>query len=450
LSSQNNFIKTEIGTIPIDWSLSTFNEISSLITDGSHFSPREESKGTHLIATVKNMERNRFKFDKCKKISNDDYKSLVHNNCAPKQGDILISKDGANCLDIIFVYNQDEEIVLLSSIAIVRLKKEFNPYFYRYYLLSPNIQKLMRKGYVTGSAIPRIILKDLAKIPVVIPTRKEQDTIAKFLWSIDKKIEINNDISSILAIMTQHIFKHWFIDYEFPNEENKPYKSSGGGMVYSEELKKDIPEIWTVKSISDLCKVEIGGDWGKSEQFAKSIKVVCLRGTDLQMLKEQGLAYDAPIRWIKGDSFKKRKLTNCDILIGGSGLGPIGRTLFFSDYIQKLYPFPVVYSNFVKLIRADTPEYANYIEKFLENMYTSGKMKNSYVIGTSIPNIDLYGLMTEKIIVPKKEIVSLFSKYRNYAFQKLYNTEGRILSDIRDILLPKLMSGKIRVKALEA
>ena len=85
---------------------------------------REESNGTHLIATVKNMERNRFKFGNCNKISNVDYKSLVYNNCTTGQGDIFISKVGANCLVLIFVYNQDEEIVLLSSIAILRLANQ--------------------------------------------------------------------------------------------------------------------------------------------------------------------------------------------------------------------------------------------------------------------------------------------------------------------------------------
>ena len=75
--------------------------------------------GTKIIATVKDMKYNKFSFEDCKKISDKDFELLVKTGCTPQKGDIIISKDGANCLDLIFVYNQDKKIVLLSSIAIL-------------------------------------------------------------------------------------------------------------------------------------------------------------------------------------------------------------------------------------------------------------------------------------------------------------------------------------------
>lgn len=158
--------ETKIGKIQSDWNTVPLSEISQLITDGSHFSPKEITKGNHIIATVKDMTYSGFNFDNCKKISDEDFQTLLRNGCSPENGDILISKDGANCLDLIFVYNQKKQIVLLSSIAIVRLKSEFDPHFYRYSLLSPNIQKLMREGFKSGSAIPRVVLKDFRKVSV--------------------------------------------------------------------------------------------------------------------------------------------------------------------------------------------------------------------------------------------------------------------------------------------
>ncbi len=157
--------ETDFGFVPKDWETSTFGQICELITDGSHSSPRPENS-EYFMASVKDMRYNYFDFSSCKTISKYDFDNLVNGNCSPKKGDILISKDGANCLDLIFVYKQSRKIVLLSSIAIARLKKGYNSDFYRFFLLSPNTQFLMRNNFVSGSAIPRVILKDFKNVPI--------------------------------------------------------------------------------------------------------------------------------------------------------------------------------------------------------------------------------------------------------------------------------------------
>src|SRR2546427_2545183 len=182
--------QTEVGTVPEEWGVGTLEDISLEITDGSHFSPRETPEGDQIIATVKDMRYNGFSFDGCKRILSEDFDRLVRDGCSPRKGDILISKDGANCLDLIFVYDREEAIVVLSSIAIVRLKPGFDPQFYRYFLLSPIAQEIMRGGYVTGSAIPRVVLKDLKKVPVPIPPAATQRGIARILHALDAKIEL--------------------------------------------------------------------------------------------------------------------------------------------------------------------------------------------------------------------------------------------------------------------
>jgi type I restriction enzyme S subunit len=102
----NDWKDTEIGLIPKDWQVLTLDKISELLTDGSHLSPKESFEGKYM-ASVKDMRYGGFDFTSCKKISDDDYQKLKQANCYPQKGDILISKDGANCLDIIFVYNQE-------------------------------------------------------------------------------------------------------------------------------------------------------------------------------------------------------------------------------------------------------------------------------------------------------------------------------------------------------
>ena len=97
--------------------------------------------------------------------------------------------------------------------------------------------------------------------------------------------------------------------------------------------------------------------------------VICLRGTDIQALKEKGFAESAPIRWVKKDSINKREINDNEIIIGGSGLGPIGRSLYCSTQIKNCYKYPIIYSNFCKKISAIDKEYGIFAEHLIEQKY---------------------------------------------------------------------------------
>lgn len=125
-----------------------------------------------------------------------------------------------------------------------------------------------------------------------------ENKIGQFLFNIDLKIENNNKINAELESLAKTIYDYWFLQFEFPNEEGKPYKSSGGKMVWNEELKREIPEGWKLGVISDFIKEEKGGDWGKEAQDEKyKIKVNCIRGADFPaMTGNENLK--APTRFI--------------------------------------------------------------------------------------------------------------------------------------------------------
>ena len=234
--------ETEIGRIPSNWELATLGEICSVLTDGAHSSPKE-SNTNFFMASVKDMRYNYFDFKECKTISKFDFNNLVENNCSPFYGDILISKDGANCLDLIFVYKQPQKIVLLSSIAIARLKDGYDPDFYRYFLLSSNIQSTMRNNYVSGSAIPRVVLKDFRNVPVPVLALNVQKSIASILSSLDDKIDLLHRQNQTLEKMAETLFRQWFVeeakeDWEegrFINEFDFTMGASPPGESYNEE-----------------------------------------------------------------------------------------------------------------------------------------------------------------------------------------------------------------------
>lgn len=339
---------------------------------------------------------------------------------------------------------EDGEIGSGSTEFIVLSAKEgkTTDQFVYYLSISPEIRRDAIKSMTGSSGRQRVESNVFDKISISLPSLIEQHAIAKILSDLDGKIELNHQMNKTLESIAQAIFKKWFVDFEFPNEKGKPYKSSGGKMVGSE--LGEMPIGWEEGCLSDMLEISISGDWGDDNEFEDAIQAISLRGTDLDSLKSSGYAAKAPIRWIRKDRLESRIVNNCNILIGGSGLGPIGKTIYCSEYLNNLYNFPVTYSNFCKCLTAEMPAFAIFAEHILENMYLSGEM-NQFYTGTSIPNLDINSLMRYPIMIPSKGIILQFCDIAVQKFPKLFDKENILLSQIRDSLLPRLMSGKVRV-----
>ncbi len=181
------FKRTEFGVIPAEWDVGTLEAFCERITDGSHYSPPEFKEGSRVIATVANMGRNKIIIDDCKRISNTDFALLVKNGCKPEKGDVLFSKDGT--VGICFPYSQADDVVLLSSIAILKPNKKLHPTFVSYYLTSEKGVNEVT-GLKTGSALKRVTLQNLKLVKIPHPSIDEQLKIAEILSTADKKIEL--------------------------------------------------------------------------------------------------------------------------------------------------------------------------------------------------------------------------------------------------------------------
>jgi type I restriction enzyme S subunit len=308
----------------------------------------------------------------------------------------------------------------------VKIKGDDDMVFWYYFLSTLGLNQMN-----SHSAVPGLNRDNVYEISTSLPSLSEQRAIAKILSDLDEKIELNHQMNKTLESIAQAIFKRWFVDFEFP----------GHGKT---KFVNNLPEGWYEGCLADILEISIGGDWGNDNEAEGMVQAISLRGTDLESLKSGGYASEAPVRWIRKDKLGKRIIRDSDILIGGSGLGPIGKTIYCSRYLNGLYAFPVTYSNFCKRLTAKTPGFAVYAERILENMYLSGEM-NQFYTGTSIPNLDVNSLIKFPVIIPTAGIVSKFYEIVAHKFMKLFNKENVLLSQIRDSLLPRLMSGKIRV-----
>ena len=164
-------VDSQLGEIPLGWEARALMDLCSRITDGSHFSPPSVDDG-YPMASVKDMHDWGIKLESCRRITSDDYENLVRNDCKPLKNDILIAKDGSY-LKHTFVVGEEQDLVILSSIAMLRPNSSIRPNYLCFTLRDP-VTKARMKGIVSGVAVPRIVLKDFRNFQILVPTQEIQ------------------------------------------------------------------------------------------------------------------------------------------------------------------------------------------------------------------------------------------------------------------------------------
>ena len=212
-----------------EWNHSTINDVCVLVTDGSHSSPKSVNDGKYMVS-VKDFTDYGFDFASCRMISNDDYETLKRNGCVPQIDDILIGKDGARFFEDIIIYRQREKPALLSSIAILRCdKSKILPDFLYYVLRTPSFRQDVKDNYGSGSAIPRIILKDFKRMMVSYPSLEKQQAIISVLTAIDSKIQANTEINDNLQQQAAALFANFYDQAETEVGFTEMIQILGGG-----------------------------------------------------------------------------------------------------------------------------------------------------------------------------------------------------------------------------
>lgn len=193
------FVESELGMIPKGWRVVSLDEACTKITDGSHFSPKDNPCGTIPMLSVKDMHHNGFDYSSCKMIDEVEYLKMKKNDCIPLFNDILVAKDGSYLKEI-FICKEEKKQAILSSIAIFRSNpKVIYPDLLLQLLRLPKIKKDVGDNYVSGSALPRIVLKDFKKFKFVVPPVDIQETTIDVYISINAQIEKNETESRRLS-----------------------------------------------------------------------------------------------------------------------------------------------------------------------------------------------------------------------------------------------------------
>lgn len=263
----------------------------------------------------------------------------------------------------------------------------------------------------TSTAVPIINKTTFSNFSIIVPTIEEQKAIAHILSTLDDKIEVNNQINKTLENMAQAIFKQWFVDFEFSNEDGEPYKSSGGEMIDSE--LGEIPEGWETVKLGDYVEVKYGKDHKK------------LVEGDFPVYGSGGI-----MRYV--DTF---------LYSGESVLIPRKGTLGNVMYVNEA--FWSVDTMFYTVMR--TRNIAKFIYLFLNRIDLK-----SMNVGSAVPSMTTNILNNMKIIKPPSQILEQFDSLIAPMFQMIKHNkeENKTLEDTRDALLPKLLSGDLELGGL--
>ena len=370
-----------------------------------------------------------------------------------RNGDTLFARitpclENGKIAQVSFLDNK--EIGFGSTEFIVLREKEnitLNDYIY-YLFITDKIKNIAIKS-MTGTSGRQRVQEDVLKYTIVkLPPLAEQKRIASILSALDDKIELNNKTNKILEEMAQTIFKEWFINFNFPNEDGKPYKKSGGEMIDSELGK--IPKGWKVGTIGDLISNLFNGDWGKDKNKEKYTKeVICIRGADIGDIFK-GFDGNPVRRFILEKNLKSKKLLEGDIVMecsGGSPTQSTGRCIFVTKSLLSAYDKPLICTNFCKVIKIKEKEYRGYAYNLLWYLYNT-RLFFLFENGTTgIKNLDVNNLFKRHMIaIPDIDVALEYNEIFLSLIDIMHanKKENEKLSNIRDSLLPKLMTPKGR------
>ena len=394
--------------------------------------PFYRSKEVIELSSGKNISEQLF-------ISSEKYSEIKSKFPVPQENDVLITAVGT-IGEILVVkdpnfYFKDGNLIWLRNINFEIIDIDYLYYF----LKSDLFQKTIKYNNI-GAVQKALTIDFLKTVKITLPSLDNQRKLVSVLKSIGKKLKINNQINQELEAMAKTLYDYWFVQFDFPDQNGKPYKSSGGKMVYNPELKREIPEGWGVEKLDDLGTIVGGSTPTKSisDNFTKG-------GEGYSWITPNDLSNN------KGNKFIK----NGEIDVTVRGLKDASLKLYPEGTVLMSSRAPVGYlaiatkelttNQGFKSFIPDKKYDKNYIYYTLQNCL---KVIEQNASGSTFKEISATVLKDIKVLQPNLEIVKKFeikvSSINNYIRDN--EVQNQELTQLRDWLLPMLMNGQVKVE----
>jgi type I restriction enzyme S subunit len=408
------------------------------VYDGPHATPKKLEQGPYFLS-ISSLDKGRLNLSKSAFLSEEDFQKWTK-RVTPTEGDLLFSYETR--LGEAALMPPGVRACLGRRMGLIRLNREkVTPEYFLYAYLSPAFQQTIRANTITGATVDRIALNELPDFPIRIPPLDEQKHVAKLLSGIDKKIELNNRINAELEDMAKTLYDYWFVQFDFPDANGNPYKTSGGKMVYNQTLRREIPEGWSDCLLGDHVTFKRGISYKSGDIQDAGVPFLNLNSFSLSgEFKLEGTKY------YNGKFKPEGKLYPGELVIA---ITDVTRN---ADIIGKAFIIPDIFdeepliSCDVACVSSDT-----FCEAYLEQLFNSEsyhKYIKHYASGTLVLHLDLNGVKWFKTYLPPKKLLEKYSQHCSSLFNQrdIALKENVYLESLRDWLLPMLMNGQVTVK----
>lgn len=402
------------------------------IFDGPHATPAETSSGPIFLGIKNISEQCELDFTDVKHLSESDY-VIWTKRVIPQEDDIVFSYEAT--LNRYALIPSGFYGCLGRRLAIARVKDKsiVNPHYLYHYFCSPKWKAFILANKVIGSTVLRVSVEEFPEYEVDLPDIAIQNSVAKLLDGITEKRDNNNALCSNLEAMAKLIYDYWFVQFDFPDEHGKPYKSSGGKMVWNDELKREIPAGWEVKPLGMICHCLLGGTpsrekaeyWNGNINWINSGAVNEFRiSVPSETITEAGLAntstYLMPrnttVLAITGATLGQVSILNIDSCANQSVIGVLENKRVPTEYI-----YPSVVSSMKLLMRNQT--------------------------GGAQQHINKDDVQSMNLLIPSEHVMDEYMANVKYMYDEIMEkcAENQQLASLRDFLLPMLMNGQVKV-----
>ncbi|MGP6294322.1 restriction endonuclease subunit S [Caldiplasma sukawensis] len=322
--------------------------------------------------------------------------------------------------------------------ALIPKDKSINVRFVFYWIY---LNRVYFEKIAVGSTVKSLRLEHFYNFHIHLPSKKEQDSISLILSYFDTKIELNEKMNKTLEAIAKAIFKHWFVDFEFPNEEGKPYKSSGGEMVDSE--LGEIPKGWEVKKTGDVITVTRGVSY-RTDQLTPSNNVL----VTLKSVVRGGGFTKKGFKSYSGDYKSDQVLHSKDIIMAFTDLTQLAEVIGRPALVEATNVYDTMIASMdIGIIRPKEDfQYRYFIYQLLKSAAFQSHILG-YVNGTTVLHLNNEGPKSFKFPCPDIKRLDMFESVVSQLYERTQKNSNQVesLTSIRDLILPKLMSGKLRV-----
>lgn len=428
----------------------TIGEVCS-VGDGAHSKVKRQIAGIKYL-TSKNIGFGHLKLDKFDYISLKDYEHLFSTNSRvvrrPCPGDVLIGIIGT--FGNAYRYKSSDKFGVSSSIAILRPNQSILEPDFLYYVVTSNFFKVAHKAYKSGSVQAYTNIPTIKCLPIPLPPLPEQKAIASILSSLDDKIELNQQMNQTLEAIARAIFKSWFVDFDPVRAKmagNQPVgMDAATANLFPDSFEESalglIPRGWTVKSADNICNVAIGKTPPRKESYWFSTNDNNIRWVSIRDMGENGLFISDTKEYLVPEAIERFNIKVIpDNTVLFSFKLTIGRVVITDG--EMTTNEAIAHFN----IKNQEQVSSEYLYSYLKN-FDYNQLGNTSSIAQAV-NSKI--IKTMPILIPDSDLINHFTKQVNSIFIKIKTNqrESRTLANIRDTLLPKLMSGEIRVKEAE-